>query len=142
MTRRKVFYSSRLFRFLLASVAPPTTDPKIQQARKTSTIEQSRPTGSTQIPKSAVIPTPGATSAPRTVVRGPEDLDAIKTNIAKLLEQEIETVKEEALAVDAHTDLTKQFLAKTKYEVLRVLYSLRFLTVVCRLQKEKKVRLP
>jgi len=93
-----------------------TLDPKYQGKKSTATLEQSRPSLSTMT-KSVVSPTPCSSQAPRTVVRGPEDLESIKANISKLLEQEIETVKEEALAVEIHSDVTKQFLAKTKYEI-------------------------
>jgi hypothetical protein len=54
---------------------------------------------------------------PRTVVRGPESLDEIKGNIVKLLDGEIQTVKDQSMVADIQSDFTKQFLAKTKYEV-------------------------
>jgi len=54
---------------------------------------------------------------PRTVVRGPESLEDIRSNIAKLLDGEIQTVKDQSMTVDIQSDFTKQFLAKSKYEV-------------------------
>jgi len=109
------FYSSKFFLTDDKKKAAPI-DPKLQQTRKTTTMEQGSSTSNTM--KSAVIPTPGSTQTPRTVVRGPEDLNDIKANISKLLDNEIETVRDEAVAIDVQSDLTKQFLAKTKYEII------------------------
>jgi len=112
------FYSSKIFLNDDKKKAIPI-DPKLQQAKKpTATMEPPKVATSSSVRSVANIPTTSTGAAPRTVVRGPEDLEAIKANISKLLEQEIETVKDEALAVDAHTDITKQFLAKTKYEII------------------------
>jgi len=110
------FYSSKFFLTDDKKKAAPI-DPKLQQTRKTTTMEQGSSTTSSTM-KSAVIPTPGSTQTPRTVVRGPEDLNDIKANISKLLDNEIETVRDEAVAIDVQSDLTKQFLAKTKYEII------------------------
>jgi len=63
--------------------------------------------------KGAVVPQ----AQPRTVVRQPESLDDIKVGISKLLDEEIESVKENALAIETQQDIVKQFLARTKFEV-------------------------
>jgi len=80
--------------------------------KKVDTKKVVTTTGTTTTQKtSAVVPDP------RTVVRGPESLDDIKTNIVKLLDGEIQTVKDQTMAVDIQSDFTKQFLAKSRYEI-------------------------
>jgi len=64
--------------------------------------------------KASVVP---QATAPRTVVRQPESIDDIKMGISKLLEEEIESVKENALAIETQQDIVRQFLARTKYEI-------------------------
>jgi len=85
-------------------------DPKPQPTMTETVQRAADPKGTT---KAAVVPT----TTGRTVVRQPESVDDIKTGISKLLDEEIESVKENALPVDSQSDIIKQFLARTKYEV-------------------------
>jgi len=88
----------------------PRLEPKPETQKKVSVAtatQDSKTTAATSI----------VDTNTRTVVRGAETEEQIKSSVSKLLETEVENLKDNFMSVDVQADIAKQFLAKSKYEV-------------------------